>query len=50
MDLRFAGAARTTRDFDLRLEGNRTERIRRLGDVLELGFDAFTFRLKPEIH
>jgi hypothetical protein len=50
MELRFARAARTTKDFDLGLEGNRTERIRRLGDVLQLEFDAFTFRLKPEIH
>jgi hypothetical protein len=50
MELRFARAARTTKDFDLGLEGNRTERIGRLGDVLQLGFDAFTFRLKPEIH
>ena len=50
MELRFARAARTTKDFDLGLEGNRTELLRRLGDVLQLGFDAFTFRLKPEIH
>lgn len=50
MELRFAGAARTTKDFDLGLEGNRAERIRRLGEVLQLGFDAFTFRLRPEIH
>jgi hypothetical protein len=50
MELRFARAARTTKDFDLGLQGNRTERIRRLGDVLQLGFDEFTFRLKPEIH
>ena len=50
MELRFAGAARTTKDFDLGLEGNRGERIRRLGEVLQLGFDDFTFRLKPEIH
>ena len=50
MELRFARAARTTKDFDLGLEGNRAERIRRLGQVLQLWFDAFTFRLKPEIH
>ncbi|HST11324.1 MAG TPA: nucleotidyl transferase AbiEii/AbiGii toxin family protein, partial [Terriglobales bacterium] len=50
MELRFARAARTTKDFDLGLEGNRPERIRRLGEVLRLEFDAFTFRLKPEIH
>ena len=50
MELRFARAARTTKDFDLGLRGNRAERIRRLSDVLQLGFDEFTFRLKPEQH
>lgn len=50
MELRFARAARTTKDFDLGLEGNRAERIRRLGNVLQLEFDAFRFQLKPEIH
>jgi hypothetical protein len=50
MELRFARTARTTKDFDLGLQGNRRERIRRLGEVLQLAFDAFTFRLKPEIH
>jgi hypothetical protein len=50
MELRFARAARTTKDFDLGLRGNRAERIRRLEQVLRLGFDDFTFRLKPEIH
>jgi len=50
MELRFAGAARTTKDFDLGLEGSRTERIRRLEEVLQLGFDEFTFRLKPAMH
>ncbi|MBZ5667095.1 MAG: nucleotidyl transferase AbiEii/AbiGii toxin family protein [Acidobacteriia bacterium] len=50
MELRFAGAARTTKDFDLGLEGNRRERISRLEEVLQLGFDEFTFRLKPEMH
>lgn len=50
MELRFARAARTTKDFDLGLAGNRAERIRQLEEVLQLGFDAFTFRLKPEIH
>jgi hypothetical protein len=50
MELRFARAARTTKDFDLGLEGNRVERIGRLADVLQLEFDAFTFRLKPKIH
>jgi hypothetical protein len=50
MELRFARAARTTKDFDLGLVGNRAERIRKLEEVLNLGFDAFTFRLKPEVH
>src|SRR6202035_435819 len=50
MELRFARAARTTKDFDLGLRGNRVERIRRLSEVLQLGFDGFTFRLKPEQH
>lgn len=50
MELRFARAARTTKDFDLGLPGDRAERIRRLEQVLKLGFDDFTFRLKPEIH
>lgn len=50
MELRFARAARTTKDFDLGLAGNRAERIRQLEEVLQLGFDAFTFRLKPEAH
>jgi hypothetical protein len=50
MELRFARAARTTKDFDLGLRGNRAERIRRLSEVLQLGIDGFTFRLKPEQH
>jgi len=50
MEVRFARAARTTKDFDLGLQGDRTERIRRLEAVLKLGFDDFTFRLRPEIH
>jgi hypothetical protein len=50
MELRFAGAARSTKDFDLGLEGDRTKRIRALESVLKLGFDEFTFRLKPQMH
>jgi len=50
MELRFAHAARTTKDFDLGLEGNRVERLQRLEEVLKLGFDEFAFRLKPETH
>lgn len=50
MELRFARAARTTKDFDLGLQDNRAERIRRLEEVLKLGLGDFTFRLKPEMH
>jgi hypothetical protein len=50
MELRFAGAARTTKDFDLGLEGDRAKRIGALERVLKLGFDEFTFRLKPQMH
>jgi hypothetical protein len=50
MELRFARAARTTKDFDLGLVGNRAERIRKLEEGLKPGFDAFTFRLKPETY
>ena len=50
MELPFAHAARTTKDFDLGLEGNRAERLQRLEEVLKLGFDEFAFRLKPETH
>lgn len=50
MELRFARAARTTKDFDLGLVGDRAQRIRKIEEVLKLGFDDFTFRLKPEIH
>jgi len=50
MELRFARAARTTKDFDLGLVGSRAERIRKLEQVVTLGFDAFTFRLRPGIH
>jgi len=49
-ELRFARAARTTKDFDLGSEGNRAERLWRWEEVLKLGFDEFAFRLKPETH
>ena len=49
MELRFARAARTTKDFDLGIRGNRAERIRRLSEVLQLSFDEFTsVHLPPE--
>lgn len=50
MELRYARAARTTKDFDLGLTGNRPERLRRLAQVLQLPFDDFTFRLKAGQH
>lgn len=50
MEMRYARAARTTKDFDLGLAGNRPERLRRLGEVLQLGFDNFRFRLKAGQH
>lgn len=48
MELRFAGAARATKDMDLGLEGNRVERLRAFEQALTFGFDAFTFRLKSQ--
>ena len=50
MEMRCARGARTTKDFDLGLNGNRPERLRRLADVLQLGFDDFRFRLKGGQH
>jgi Nucleotidyl transferase AbiEii toxin, Type IV TA system len=48
MELRFAGAARATKDLDLGLDGDRTFRLSSFGDALQLGFDEFTFRLRPQ--
>jgi hypothetical protein len=48
MELRFAGAARATKDMDLGLDGNRAERLRVFEQALALGFDAFAFRLKSQ--
>jgi len=50
IELRFAGAARTTNNFDLGLESDRSERMSRLEGALKLGFDEFTFCLKSEVH
>src|SRR5438128_12511305 len=50
MELRFARAARTTKDYDLGLRCNRVERIRRLSEVLQIGFDGLTFRMTPDLH
>jgi predicted nucleotidyltransferase component of viral defense system len=49
MELRFANRARATKDLDLGIEGNRANRMQMLSDVLRLGFDQFTFRLKARM-
>jgi len=49
MELRFAGAARATKDLDLGLGGNRAARLSSLEAALKLGFDEFTFRMKPQV-
>ncbi len=46
MELRFAERARATKDLDLGIEGSRLSRLQTLSNVLRLGFDQFTFRLK----
>jgi len=46
MELRFAERARATKDLDIGIEGNRANRLQALSNVLRLGFDQFTFRLK----
>ncbi len=48
MELRFATAARATKDIDVGLDGERSERLKGLERALALGFDAFTFRLKEQ--
>ncbi len=48
MELRFAGAARATKDLDLGLDGDRAYRLSSFADALQLGFDEFTFRLRPQ--
>jgi Nucleotidyl transferase AbiEii toxin, Type IV TA system len=48
MELRFATAARATKDMDVGLDGERSERLKGLERALTLGFDAFTFRLKAQ--
>jgi hypothetical protein len=48
MELRFAGAARATKDLDLGLDGDRAFRLSRFDDALQLGFDEFSFRLRPQ--
>jgi hypothetical protein len=49
MELRFAAAARATKDLDLGLKGNRIARMQAFEKTLRLGFDEFAFRLKPKV-
>jgi len=49
MELRFAGAARATKDLDLALEGDRDRRMAALTTALGRGFDDFTFRVKSQV-
>jgi hypothetical protein len=48
MELRFAGAARATKDLDLGLDGDRAHRLSSFTSALQLGFDEFTFRLHSQ--
>jgi hypothetical protein len=50
LELRFAVAARATKDLDLGLDGDRASRLSSFGGALQLGFDEFTFRLRPMTH
>src|SRR5665213_3250385 len=46
MELRYAEAARATKDIDIGVSGKREERLRAFQDAIALGFDDFTFQLK----
>lgn len=48
MELRFAERARATKDLDLGMEGTRASRLQSLSEVLSVGFDQFTFRIKAQ--
>lgn len=48
LELRFGLAARSTKDLDLGLEGNRKSRFETFEKVLALGFDEFRFRRKSD--
>jgi hypothetical protein len=50
MELRYAAVARATKGLDLALDGDRAARMRTFENALKLGFDDFTFRLKPKTH
>ena len=48
MELRFANAARATKDLDLGLKGDRISRLASFEKAIQLGFDQFTFRVRPQ--
>jgi len=48
LELRFATAARATKDIDLGLDGTRADRLEAFGQAVALRFDEFTFRLKAQ--
>jgi hypothetical protein len=48
MELRFATGARATKDMDVGLDGERSQRLKQLESALAPGFDTFTFRLKAQ--
>lgn len=48
LELRFALRARATKDLDLGLAGSRANRMALFRRALDLGFDEFTFRMKPQ--
>ena len=48
MELRFAQRTRATKDLDIGIEGTRASRLQTLSEVLKIGFDQFTFRVKPQ--
>jgi nucleotidyltransferase AbiEii toxin of type IV toxin-antitoxin system len=49
MELRFAQRARATKDLDVGLHGDRAARLREFEQALKLGFDQYSFRIKPTI-
>jgi hypothetical protein len=49
MELRFAQRARATKDLDRGLQGGRAARLREFAQALTLGFDQFSFRVKPAV-
>lgn len=48
LELRFATAARATKDIDLGLDGTRAARLEAFEQAVALGFDEFTFRPKAQ--